>query len=344
MIKQIMTFKSLYRKKLSKLYLIEQDNKKKKEEEIGKTVIFKNEDNLVVKNKSNNLLSNDYSFDVKKHKKLKMFKELVYHYTITILIIIGFSIPLYFMLPHTINYTCGLIYSHTYLLENFLYTSAALLEMKCKITKCNITNTFNYTNVLNNNLRFELYKTLPKFPLFYDFYHNGYMKDSCYSLYYNETEKYDNCKNNNSFVIILNSTDSTKTIILNMIEKQLYELETSSEENPNFSHLTLLNSSDYGMVLFIYDIYYMPVVDIMNKIVEQSFVHKINLFKKKLIIINVVFGILNLINVFYVNFVFLPLLVKRICISRSFVYIIPSSYISSTQVLENWLEKIDNKK
>ena len=56
MIKQIMTFKSLYRKKLSKLYQIEQDNKKKKEEEIGKTVIFKNEDKLVVKNKSNNLL------------------------------------------------------------------------------------------------------------------------------------------------------------------------------------------------------------------------------------------------------------------------------------------------
>ena len=120
MIKQIMTFKSLYRKKLSKLYQIEQDNKKKKEEEIGKTVIFKNEDKLVVKNKSNNLLSNDYSFDVKKHKKLKIFKELVYHYTITILIIIGFSIPLYLMLPHTINNACGLMYSHTYLLENFL--------------------------------------------------------------------------------------------------------------------------------------------------------------------------------------------------------------------------------
>ena len=344
MIKQIMTFKSLYRKKLSKLYQIEQDNKKKKEEEIGKTVIFKNEDKLVVKNKSNNLLSNDYSFDVKKHKKLKIFKELVYHYTITILIIIGFSIPLYFMLPHTINNACGLMYSHTYLLENFLYTSAAILEMKCKITKCNITNTFNYKNVLNNNLRLELYKTLPKFPLFYDFYHNGYMKDSCYSLFYNETEKYNNCKNNNSFVTILNSTDSTKTIILNMIEKQLYELETSSEENPNFSHLTLLNSSDYAMVLFIYDRYYMPVVDIMKKIVGRSFENKINLFKKKLIIINVVFGILILINVFYVNFVFLPLLVKRICISRSFVYIIPSNYISSTQVLENWLEKIDNKK
>ena len=101
----------------------------------------------------------------------------------SLIIIIGFIIPLYLLIPYIINISCELIYSHTYLLENFLYSSSSILDMKCKVCKCDIRNDLNFSQILNQTLRVQLYKVLPKFPLFNDFYYNGYMKDTCYSLY-----------------------------------------------------------------------------------------------------------------------------------------------------------------
>ena len=345
-IKQIITFKSLYRKKLSKLYNTEVEEKKKKDEENLKLNINldNNPENADEKSKeSSSLLSNDYSFDVKKHKKLKILKELISHFLLLLIIIIGFIIPLYLLIPYIINITCELVYSHTYLLENFLYSSSAILDMKCKLCKCNITKELNFSQVLNQQLRIELYKALPKFPGFNDFYYNGYMKDICYSLYDKNSEEYINCKNEIFYINLLNNTDSTKTILLNLVEKEIYQLKTSLIEDENFDSLNLITTYDYGSILTIYNIYYIPVVEKMNDIIHYSFIEKLKKYKKYLIIINLIFALFIFLNAFYVNFVFLPLLIKRIYISRSFIYIIPSSYISSTQVLENWLEKIDNK-
>ena len=215
--------------------------------------------------------------------------------------------------------------------------------MKCKVCKCDIRNDLNFSQILNQTLRVQLYKVLPKFPLFNDFYYNGYMKDTCYSLYDKNTKEYINCKNEHYYINLLNSTDSTKTILLNFVEKEIYQLETSLIEDENFDSLNLITISDYGSILTIYNIYYIPVVEKMNNIVNNSFIQKIKKYKKYLIVINLIFALFIFLNAFYVNFVFLPLLIKRIYISRCFIYIIPSTYISSTQVLENWLEKIDNK-
>ena len=344
-IKQINIFKSLYRKKLSKLYHIEDEEKKKKDDENLKINHLDNNQEIGdEKNKeSSGLLSNDYSFDVKKHKKLKILKELISYYLLSLIIIIGFIIPLYLLIPYIINISCELIYSHTYLLENFLYSSSSILDMKCKVCKCDIRNDLNFSQILNQTLRVQLYKVLPKFPLFNDFYYNGYMKDTCYSLYDKNTKEYINCKNEHYYINLLNSTDSTKTILLNFVEKEIYQLETSLIEDENFDSLNLITISDYGSILTIYNIYYIPVVEKMNNIVNNSFIQKIKKYKKYLIVINLIFALFIFLNAFYVNFVFLPLLIKRIYISRCFIYIIPSTYISSTQVLENWLEKIDNK-
>ena len=318
--------------------------KKKDDENLKINHLDNNQEIGDEKNKeSSGLLSNDYSFDVKKHKKLKILKELISYYLLSLIIIIGFIIPLYLLIPYIINISCELIYSHTYLLENFLYSSSSILDMKCKVCKCDIRNDLNFSQILNQTLRVQLYKVLPKFPLFNDFYYNGYMKDTCYSLYDKNTKEYINCKNEHYYINLLNSTDSTKTILLNFVEKEIYQLETSLIEDENFDSLNLITISDYGSILTIYNIYYIPVVEKMNNIVNNSFIQKIKKYKKYLIVINLIFALFIFLNAFYVNFVFLPLLIKRIYISRSFIYIIPSSYISSTQVLENWLEKIDNK-
>ena len=348
-IKQISNFKSFYKKKFSKFYF-EQEEQKKKEEEILKTNLHldnnNNDKNNQQKLKETPSISssNDFSFDVKKHKKLKNFKELLYHYLITFSIIFVFCCAFFFIPPYLGNLTCGLIYSNSYLLQNFLYTSSSVLYIKCKIHKCNNITDLNYSYVLVDNLKNKLYETLPKFPLLNDFYYNAYLKDTCYGLYDKNTLEYNNCKNNDYYTKILNSTDATKIILLKSVEKLLYQLETSLIENPEYNSYNLLNSNEYSTILRVYDIYYMPIIDKMNSIVRQSFKTKTNQYKSILIILNIVFIILIFFNAFYVNIIFLPLLEKRIYISRSFIYIIPSSYISTTQVLENWLEKIDSKK
>ena len=348
-IKQISNFKSFYKKKFSKFYF-EQEEQNKKEEEILKTNLHldnnNNDKNNQKKLKETPSISssNDFSFDVKKHKKLKNFRELLYHYLITFSIVIVFCCAFFFIPPYLGNLTCGLIYSNSYLLQNFLYTSSSVLYIKCKVHKCNNITDLNYSYVLVDNLKNKLYETLPKFPLLNDFYYNAYLKDTCYGLYDKNTLDYNNCKNNDYYITILNSTDATKIILLKSVEKLLYQLETSLIENPEYNSYNLLNSNEYSTILRVYDIYYMPIIDKMNSIVRQSFKTKTNQYKSILIILNIVFVILIFFNVFYVNIFFLPLLEKRIYISRSFIYIIPSSYISTTQVLENWLEKIDSKK
>ena len=345
MIKQIITFKSFYKKKLSQLYNLEDEDKKGKINENFKSNTSENDNqNTNQKLKETSSITNDFSFDVKKHKKIKIFKELTYHYLIMIIFLIGFLIPLYLIPRNIINTICLLIYANTYLFENFLYSSIAVFDMKCRINKCNITNDLNFSIILHNEYKSKLFNALSKFPIYEDFYYNGYMKDTCYSLYNENTENYKNCKNNLELTSILNSTDATKTILLKNIEKLLYQLETSLIEDPDFDSYNLLNTNFYSLILQIYNLYYIPVVDKLRIIIKKSINNYIKSRKRILIIINIFFLVYVLMNLIYVNFIFLPILNKRIFISRSFIYIIPSSYISTTQVLENWLEKIDNKK
>ncbi len=344
-LKQIMTFKTFYKKKLCKLYNLDEEDKKGKINESIKSNTAENENqNTKQKLKEKTSITNDFSFDAKKHKKIKISKELTYHYVIVLLVLIGFLIPLYLIPPNIINSVCLLIYANTYLFENFLYSSAAVFDMKCRINKCNITKDLNFSKILNSEFKSKLYNALSKFSVYEDFYYNGYMKDNCYSLYDKNTKNYQECKNNNVLTSILNSTDATKIVLLKNIEKILYQLETSLFENPNYDSYNLLNTDFYSLILQIYNLYYIPVVDKLRKIIQKSFKNYINTKKRILIIINIIYAVLTFFNLCYVNFIFLPNLNKRIFISRSFIYIIPSSYISSTQVLENWLEKIDNKK
>ena len=216
--------------------------------------------------------------------------------------------------------------------------------MKCRINKCNLTDDLNFSMILNSEYKSKLFKALPKFSVYEDFYYNGYMKDTCYSLYDKDSINYKECKNDLELTSILNSTDATKIVLLKNIQKILYQLETSLLEDPNYDSYNLLNTNFYSLILQIYNLYYIPVVDKLRKIIQKSFKNYINTKKRILIIINIIYVIFTFLNLCYVNFIFLPILNKRIFISRSFIYIIPSSYISSTQVLENWLEKIDNKK
>ena len=345
MLKQIMTFKTFYKKKLSKIYNLEEEEKKGKINENSKTNTAENDNqNTNQKLKEKKSISNDFSFDAKKHKKIKITKGLTYYYLIISITLIGFLIPLYLIPPNIINSICLLIYANTYLFENFLYSSVAVLDMKCRINKCNITNNLNFSLILNSEYKSKLFIALSKFSVYEDFYYNGYMKDTCYSLYDINSENYIECKNNLELTSLLNSTDATKIILLKNIEKILYQLETSVIEDSNYDSYNLLNTNFYSLILLIYDFYYIPVVDKLRTIIEKSVKHYINTKKRILIIINIIFVISTFLNLCYINFIFLPILNKRIYISRSFIYIIPSSYISSTQVLENWLEKIDNKK
>ena len=344
-LKQIMTFKTFYKKKLSKIYNLEEEEKKGKINENSKTNTAENDNqNTNQKLKEKKSISNDFSFDAKKHKKIKITKGLTYYYLIISITLIGFLIPLYLIPPNIINSICLLIYANTYLFENFLYSSVAVLDMKCRINKCNITNNLNFSLILNSEYKSKLFIALSKFSVYEDFYYNGYMKDTCYSLYDINSENYIECKNNLELTSLLNSTDATKIILLKNIEKILYQLETSVIEDSNYDSYNLLNTNFYSLILLIYDFYYIPVVDKLRTIIEKSVKHYINTKKRILIIINIIFVISTFLNLCYINFIFLPILNKRIYISRSFIYIIPSSYISSTQVLENWLEKIDNKK
>ena len=87
-----------------------------------------------------------------------------------------------FFILFTIN-NGNLIKSESYILQQFFYTSIQLYRLKCFFTSIASIEYFDYNQIVNESLSDSLYKTLPKFKTFYNFYYIGFKLDACYSLY-----------------------------------------------------------------------------------------------------------------------------------------------------------------
>ena len=89
--------------------------------------------------------------------------------------------------------------------------------------------------------------------------------------------------------------------------------------------------------------YVSPTIPIFNEKILESIEKKLNNIKNY---INIIFGIYIFILIFFILYVklkFLPLFEYLLSISKCIIKIIPTSIISSNQVLENWLDKLNNK-
>ena len=289
-----------------------------------------------------NLSLKDFS-EPKKTKKLNKFLKIFIYHSLIILFLVLFLTLIYYFAERFINDNTYLFWSRVYLIENFLYTSGSLLYMQCQLINCESTGEINRTDIINETLESVLFQTLPKFPKLSKFYYNEYLIDACAAMYGFDNDDYLICKNLTQYIQYSNNTQAIKKIILTNIELILYENEINKEKYEDYNSISLFGSNEFGNIMILYRKFYINCVNNLKNILEKSTSGKAEKENNNIIICCIIFVSIIGMNMIYIHFFFLKVLIQKFTVSRSFVMIIPSYYIMNTQDLDNWLEKADNQ-
>jgi hypothetical protein len=355
MIKRIKNFKNYYIKKFSKL--------KYNELKTFQTTTNNNINNGIIENinnnqnlieKSSNDISNnkplnkqisnnslDFGFEGKKTIPLKLTFKIIFQYIYVFTIIFCILILLFIYSRRFIKNDFNLIKSENFLMKNIFLFVLNMYELKLDLTYCTKITDINPSNITNSTDSVVFFETLEKFEKLSDFYYNRYSTDCCSAIYDKDTEMYEICFN--YFLSeYINNTDAFLDFGNKLVAYLYYEFyENNSTENYGFS---LLNSLNYLNLEITFENYSIHVID---KLVEfgRSAYHE-NAKKSFMLIVelNIILIVFFFAYFIYVWCIFLKILESNLYTSRSFILIIPSIYISNTQDLEVWLEKIDNIK
>ena len=277
-------------------------------------------------------------FEFKKYKKIKLENFLFIFFSSFFFSYLTCYAFIYIIPKKLINDNGDLIKSESYILQQFFYTSILLYRLKCIFSEVTSIETFDYTQIVNDSFAESLYKTLPKFKPFYDFYYIGFKLDACYSLYEKGTEDYNICKNS-KWPILLNNTESFKEFIirkLTILEKDFfYQLNY----NKSFSAIHMFTNKDYVTILGNYELYYINVFQRFEEKIQDVLTNRIKNNKIFIYSLSLVLIILSLLIFIYTSTILKKYFYKMFFISKSFIQIIPTYLIFNTPALENWLEK-----
>jgi hypothetical protein len=201
----------------------------------------------------------------------------------------------------------------------------------------------DYGKIENHSTSLIFYNTINKSPELYYFYYFEYLNDICASLYEKNSIDYNICKND-SDIQLLNNSQGIKDYLLREIEKIIYQYDKSNLWFNEYNTFYILSLKEYYNILKIYKTLYMPIIEKLNNVFENSLN---NIIKKKQRIIMFLFLLLliwNMINIFNTYIFLIPKLRKYTIISRDFLRIIPINYILKIPSLIKWMETIEGDK
>ena len=231
----------------------------------------------------------------------------------------------------------------SYLFGRFAYASCRTVKSKCILANCNVNNTLVCTSFLNENLKYSYYSSLSHYPLLNEFYNKNFLLNACGSVYDYNTDEYNNCIKE-PIVELINNTDAFIDFIDEKVANLLYEYESNSIINPNYSSYDLFSSMTFAVLENIYYTYVIPVIDRLDEVILDDVNKELSKNKNTAIIVILLLMFSMIIFIIYVKFRFLKKIDYFLQISKCIVKIIPSTMISTNQDLENWLEKMNNKK
>ena len=111
-----------------------------------------------------------------------------------------------------------------------------------------------------------------------------------------------------------------------------------------FKSFSLFSSPFFSLVENIHYDFVIPVIERLDKVILQSVNEELRNNKNIALYIISLLIIAMVIFIIYVKFFFLKKLDYFLNISKCIVKIIPSTMISTNPDLENWLERMNNRK
>ena len=301
----------------------------------------------VIENKFNNNVINvkpeviDFSFDENNIIKLNLQYSCYIYLSCMFICDISICLGLYLIMKYILNTNLQILKIQTLFLGHYLMISTGILNVKCLIFDCNNDERLDYKTFYDSSYLEIFYQNLPKFSILDEYYSNSYLLDACLAMNYEKnTEIYNNCYEN-EIVKSLNNTNSFIEFIKNEITNIVYEIEKNYDDDYFIYHLSV--SSSYKNLENAFYNYVSPTIPIFNEKILESIEKKLNSIKNY---INIIFGIYIFILIFFILYVklkFLPLFEYLLSVSKCVIKIIPTSIISSNQILENWLDKMNNK-
>ena len=316
--------------------LVKKSNQKK---ETSKETNNKINPNQILKRKE----SSDFNLDFKQNKKLSLQNSSYIHLTLIFIVCISACIALLLISRKAIKNNIQIMEVQSYLFGRFAYASCRTVKSKCILANCNVNNTLVCTSFLNENLKYSYYSSLSHYPLLNEFYNKNFLLNACGSVYDYNTDEYNNCIKE-PIVELINNTDAFIDFIDEKVANLLYEYESNSMINPNYSSFDLFSSMTFAVLENIYYTYVIPVIDRLDEVILDDVNKELSKNKNTAIIVILLLMFSMIIFIIYVKFRFLKKIDYFLQISKCIVKIIPSSMISTNQDLENWLEKMNNKK
>ena len=295
-----------------------------------------------VKSKKTKTYINNFNPALSDNKKIINLKMSFHIYLLLFLDLIFLTlvvINVFFLIRNQIKRNKNFLQSFTYISSEFLYISSKLFDMKCLIGNIPYVE-LNYGKIDDHSTQLIFYQTINEYPDLYHFYYCEYLNDVCETLYEIDSIDFYKCKNN-SDIILLNNSQGIKDYLLRAIEKITYQYYNSSLWYKEFNSFYMSTLKEYYNILTIYKTLYMPIVEKIYVIFENSLSVQIKKNKRILIFLSFILLIWSLIDCFNVNFFFIPTLKKYTIISRDFLRIIPINYILKIPSLIKWMETIE---
>ena len=179
-----------------------------------------------------------------------------------------------------------------------------------------------------------------------NFYYNRFLLNACYSIINDqESEAYKNCMNDK----VIKETNNTDSLLREVSEtvttiQKLREIMLDKEfkmKNGNieiFSNPLLFEIDQFKSLEYIYYNFVIPISDNFASISLESLNDYLSNNRMIAIILCLLFGFLTLMFSLYITFVLTGNLIHFLSISRCVLRIIPTTVITNTKELENWLE------
>ena len=287
-----------------------------------------------------------FASDSKKTIPLKVLTSAYLQTGMLFCILCAFLIPIYLITNSMVTSTNKLINVENYIFGKIIMAGASTLKIKCLLSECNNTNQLNYSELVNLNNIQKIIQGISLFKELNVYYNDYYLLNACKAVYLEDSEKYQNCLEN-ELVKSANNTDSLLKLVEETVDDLIKDINLYSElnyilingEKVEFKYYYLYESTSFNNLETIYYNYVAPVSDNFAKICSLSLLHFLKNKRNSVVFLAIIFFIMVLFQCTYIAFCFIKKLIYLLGVSRCIVKIIPSNVINSTQELENWIEE-----
>ena len=292
------------------------------------------------------LESNGFNTETKKPISLKVLNYAYSQSLILFLILFSFLIPNFIITNSMVNSTNKLINVENFIFGKFIVSSSKILKVKCEISECNVTNTLNVSGLVDMSNVQKIIQGISLYDDLNKFYNQYYMLDVCKAVYEDNSITMELCLND-TLIKSANSTESLLKLIDEIVESLEKDIEIYNGENYTLLSGDIVEFKNYYLYesnLFynLESIFYKYVCLITNNFAEIFITSSFNYLEKKrnsVVVLTSTFLVIIMALCFYFSFFFIKKLICLICVSRCILKIIPTSVITNTQELENWMEE-----